>query len=35
MGDEEGAKSILEEVVNEGSNTQKQQAKELLGVINA
>ena len=30
MGDEDGAKSILEEVVIEGSDTQKQQAQELL-----
>ncbi len=30
MGDSEGAKSILEEVVSEGDATQQQQAKELL-----
>jgi pilus assembly protein FimV len=31
MGDAEGARSILEEVVNEGTEEQKQQAQELLG----
>ncbi len=35
MGDEEGAKSILEEVVKEGSDDQKQQAQELLGSISS
>jgi pilus assembly protein FimV len=30
MGDNEGAKSILEEVVNEGSDQQKQDAEGLL-----
>ncbi len=33
MGDEDGAKSILEEVVIEGSDEQKQQAQELLGTL--
>lgn len=35
MGDNEGAKSILEEVVSEGSDQQKQEANELLGHIGA
>ena len=35
MGDAEGAKSILEEVVTEGSNDQVQQAKELLEALSA
>ncbi len=35
MGDAEGAKNILEEVVTEGSDDQKQQAMELLGVLTA
>jgi pilus assembly protein FimV len=35
MGDEEGAKSILGEVVKEGSDDQKQQAQELLGSISS
>jgi pilus assembly protein FimV len=35
MGDSEGAKSILEEVVTEGSNDQVKQAKELLHVLSA
>jgi pilus assembly protein FimV len=33
MGDNEGAKSILEEVVGEGSDQQKQEAQELLTSI--
>ncbi len=33
MGDNEGAKSILDEVVNEGNDQQKQEAKELLDTI--
>jgi pilus assembly protein FimV len=35
MGDAEGAKSILEEVVTEGSNDQVLQAKELLEALSA
>lgn len=35
MGDNEGAKSILEEVVSEGSDQQKREANELLGNIGA
>ncbi len=31
MGDEEGARSILDEVLNEGDDMQKQDAQELLG----
>jgi pilus assembly protein FimV len=30
MGDPDGAKSILEEVIGEGSSQQKQEAQELL-----
>ncbi|MEJ2609937.1 MAG: FimV/HubP family polar landmark protein [Candidatus Thiodiazotropha sp.] len=33
MGDNEGAKSILEEVVNEGSALQQKEANELLGTF--
>ncbi|MET0065096.1 MAG: FimV/HubP family polar landmark protein [Candidatus Thiodiazotropha sp.] len=33
MGDNEGAKSILEEVIGEGSDTQQQEAKELLETL--
>ncbi|MCU7852706.1 MAG: hypothetical protein KZQ80_10875 [Candidatus Thiodiazotropha sp. (ex Monitilora ramsayi)] len=33
MGDNEGAKSILEEVASEGSDQQKQEAEELMGTI--
>jgi pilus assembly protein FimV len=33
MGDNEGAKSILEEVVGEGSETQQKEAQELLGSL--
>jgi pilus assembly protein FimV len=33
MGDNEGAKSILDEVVSEGNDQQKQEAQELLGSI--
>jgi pilus assembly protein FimV len=33
MGDNEGAKSILEEVVGEGNDQQKQEAQELLNTI--
>jgi pilus assembly protein FimV len=33
MGDNEGAKGILEEVVSEGNDQQKQEAQELLGNI--
>ncbi|MEJ2693792.1 MAG: FimV/HubP family polar landmark protein [Candidatus Thiodiazotropha sp.] len=33
MGDNEGAKGILDEVVNEGTDQQKQDAQELLGNI--
>jgi pilus assembly protein FimV len=33
MGDTEGAKDILSEVVNEGSNEQRKEATELLGRI--
>lgn len=35
MGDNEGAKGILEEVVSEGDDQQKQEAQELLGNIGA
>jgi pilus assembly protein FimV len=35
MGDAEGAKSILEEVVTEGSDDQKQQARDLLEALTA
>jgi pilus assembly protein FimV len=35
MGDAEGAKSILEEVVTEGSNDQVKQARDLLEVLSA
>lgn len=35
MGDAEGAKSILEEVVTEGSDDQRQQARELLEELTA
>ena len=35
MGDSEGAKNILEEVVTEGSNDQVQQARELLLKLSA
>lgn len=35
MGDPDGAKSILEEVVTEGSDQQKQEAEELLGTLSA
>ena len=31
MGDEEGARNILDEVLNEGDDVQKQDAQELLG----
>jgi pilus assembly protein FimV len=30
MGDPDGARSILEEVLQEGSNTQKQEAQRLM-----
>ena len=33
MGDPEGARNILEEVVNEGSQEQKQEAKRLIGSL--
>ena len=33
MGDNEGAKSILEEVVNEGNDQQQEEAQELLNTI--
>jgi pilus assembly protein FimV len=33
MGDSEGAKSILEEVVNEGNDQQKEEAQELMNNI--
>ena len=33
MGDSEGAKSILEEVVNEGNDQQKEEAQELINGI--
>ncbi len=33
MGDNEGAKSILDEVVNEGNDQQKQEAQELLDTL--
>lgn len=33
MGDQDGARSILEEVVVEGTDTQKQEARELLAQI--
>ena len=33
MGDAEGARSILQEVMSEGSDTQKQQAQELSAQI--
>jgi pilus assembly protein FimV len=33
MGDPEGARSILSEVMDEGSSTQKEEAQELLGQI--
>jgi pilus assembly protein FimV len=35
MGDAEGAKTILEEVVTEGSNDQVKQARQLLEVLSA
>ncbi|MCB1829223.1 MAG: pilus assembly protein, partial [Gammaproteobacteria bacterium] len=31
MGDEEGARSILQEVVNEGSEQQKAAAQKMMG----
>jgi pilus assembly protein FimV len=33
MGDAEGARSILDEVLNEGSEQQKKQARELAAQI--
>ncbi|HLB84055.1 MAG TPA: FimV/HubP family polar landmark protein, partial [Steroidobacteraceae bacterium] len=33
MGDPEGARSILEEVLQEGSNTQKQEAQRLMSSL--
>ena len=33
MGDPEGARSILDEVMDEGSSTQKEEAQSLLGQI--
>ncbi len=30
MGDPDGARNILEEVMHEGSNTQKQEAQRLM-----
>jgi FimV-like protein len=33
MGDPEGARSILEEVVNEGSASQKQEAQRLIEAL--
>ena len=33
MGDTDGAKDILDEVLTEGSDTQKQEASVLLGRI--
>ena len=33
MGDTEGARDILDEVVAEGNNTQQQEARELLAVL--
>jgi len=33
MGDEEGARSILDEVLNEGDDMQKRDAQELLGCL--
>ena len=33
MGDTSGARSILEEVIGEGNDEQRQQASELLGKL--
>jgi pilus assembly protein FimV len=33
MGDPDGARSILEEVLNEGDDSQKQQAQQLLDAL--
>jgi len=33
MGDAEGARDILEEVIAEGSDTQQQEARELIGKL--
>ena len=33
MGDPDGARSILEEVLDEGNDAQKQEAEELMGRI--
>jgi pilus assembly protein FimV len=33
MGDSEGARSILDEVLSEGNEQQKKQAKELVAQI--
>ncbi|MCG8125646.1 MAG: hypothetical protein N0E55_17055, partial [Candidatus Thiodiazotropha taylori] len=35
MGDNEGAKSILEEVVGEGSENQQKEAQELLSNLSS
>jgi pilus assembly protein FimV len=33
MGDAEGARDILDEVIAEGSETQQQEARELIGKL--